>query len=89
MESENTSEEMPYYKQIDNVKYDRKLLSTALKMMSEDRLLQINLTDMEKLWHDAEDGGRITDCEKQTLEYICKNYETSAEAKHFVENKLK
>ena len=88
METKNESE-MPYYKQINNVKYDRKLLSIALRMMSEDRLLQINEDDMQKLWHEAEDGGRVTECEKQTLEYICNNYESSASAKSYLTDKLK
>ena len=80
--------DMPYYKQINNVRYDRKLLSKALKLMSEDRNLQITEEGIKQLWEEAQDGGRVTDCERKTLEYIVINYETTAGAKQFLNYKL-
>tara|TARA_B110001450_G_scaffold256524_1_gene287366 strand:+ start:4355 stop:4633 length:279 start_codon:yes stop_codon:yes gene_type:complete len=80
---ENNTTQMPYYKQINNVKYDRNLLSAALKMMSEDRNLQISEDNIKKLCNMTKDGGKITDCEKDTLNYIKNNYDLTADAKLF------
>lgn len=80
---ENNTKQMPYYKQIDNVKYDRNLLSAALKIMSEDRNLQISEENIKILCNMTKDGGKITDCEKDTLNYIKNNYDLTTDAKLF------
>ena len=77
----NSPSRMPYYKQIDNVKYDRGLLSRALKMMSEDRNLQITEENMRYLCNSTRDGGKVTECEIKTLGYIISKYDITSAAK--------
>lgn len=72
---------MPYYKQINNVKYDRSLLSRALTMMATDRNLQITEENMKYLCNSTRDGGKVTECEIKTLEYIIDKYDVSSGAK--------
>lgn len=72
---------IPYYKQIDNTKYDRGLLSRALTMMATDRNLQITEENMRYLCNSTRDGGKVTECEIKTLEYIIVNYDVSSSAK--------
>ena len=74
---------MPYYKQINNVKYDRNLLSIALKMMSDDKNLQISEENIKILCEKSKDGGKITNCEKDTLNYIKDTYDLTSDAKLF------
>ena len=70
-----------YYKQINGVKYDKSLLSTALFQMASDRNLSLNLESINLLWEKAQDGGRVTECEKNTLDYIITHLECTADAK--------
>lgn len=73
--------EFSYYKQIDKKKYDKKLLSNALKFMAEDKNLQINEEKMRYLCNSTKDGGKITECEIDTLQYIRCKYDLTSGAK--------
>jgi hypothetical protein len=70
-----------YYKQIDNVKYDRSLLLLADNLVKGRGDGRISDDDMKQLIKSAEDNNVITVCEKNTLYYILKNYNTTDKAK--------
>ena len=70
-----------YYKQIDNVKYDRSLLLLADNLVKGRGDGRISDNDMKQLIKSAEDNNVITVCEKNTLYYIVKNYNTTDKAK--------
>lgn len=70
-----------YYKQINNVKYDRSLLLLADNLVKGRGDGRISDDDMTQLIKSAEDNNVITDCEKNTLFYIVKNYNTTTKAK--------
>ena len=88
MEEINSPRPPSYYKQINNIKYDRSLLSAALITMGEHRNLEIDYNGMHDLWERASDGGKVTDCERETLKYIMNNYECTPSAKEFLNQKL-
>ena len=77
-----------YYKQIDNVKYDRSLLLLADNLVKGRGDGRISDDDMMQLIKSAEDNNVITVCEKNTLYYIVKNYNTTDKAKLHLENYL-
>ena len=77
-----------YYKQINGVKYDKSLLSTALFQMASDKNLSLNVESINLLWDKAQDGGRVTECEKNTLDYIITNLECTADAKMMMKSYL-
>ena len=77
-----------YYKQIDNVKYDRSLLLLADNLVKGRGDGRISDDDMMQLIKSAEDNNVITVCEKDTLYYIVKNYNTTDKAKTHLENYL-
>lgn len=77
-----------YYKQIDNIKYDRSLLLLADNLVKGQGDGRISDNDMMKLIKSAEDNNVITVCEKNTLYYIVKNYNTTDKAKQHLENYL-
>ncbi len=78
-----------YYQQIDNVKYDRSLLLLADNLVKGQGDGRISDDDMMKLIKSAEDNNVITVCEKNTLYYIVKNYNTTDKAKQHLENYFK
>ena len=75
-----------YYKQIDGKKYDRKLLEKADSFNEDDK--EINLKQAKIIWEDAEDGNKVTDCEKETVQYILDNYKCNRGAKKYLKDKL-
>ena len=77
-----------YYQQIDNIKYDRSLLLLADNLVKGRGDGRISDNDMMKLIKSAEDNNVITVCEKDTLYYIVKNYNTTDKAKTHLENYL-
>jgi hypothetical protein len=88
MESINSPKRTSYYKQINNIKYDRDLLAAALMTMALHRNLEIDYNGMYEIWVKASDGGKVTDCERETLKYIMNNYECTPSAKIFLNQKL-
>ena len=75
-----------YYKQIDGKKYDRKLLEKADSFNEDDK--EINMKQAKLIWQDAEDGNKVTDCEKETVQYILDNYKCNRGAKKYLKDKL-
>ena len=77
-----------YYQVIEGERYDRSLLllsDTLVKGQGDGRISE---EDMKKLVESALDGNRITDCEKKTLKFISKQYNTTNNAKSYLENYL-
>ena len=78
-----------YYKQIDGKRYDRSLLLLADNLIKGRGDGRISEADMEKLIVSAMDGNKITDCERNTLMFISKQYNTTKNAKIYLENHFK
>ena len=78
-----------YYKQIDGKKYDRSLLLLAENLIKGKGDGRISEDDMKKLVNSALDGNKITDCEKKTLKFISKQYNTTENGKLYLENYFK
>ena len=49
---------------------------------------EINLKQAKIIWEDAEDGNKVTDCEKETVQYILDNYKCNRGAKKYLKDKL-
>ena len=59
-----------YYEIIDNVKYDKKLLEKARELIKGRGDGRISEEDAKILIEESKDGNKVTDIEKQTLQYI-------------------
>lgn len=77
-----------YYQVIEGERYDRSLLLLADTLVKGQGDGRISETDMKKLVESAMDGNRITDCEKKTLKFISKQYNTTDNGKSYLENYL-
>tara|TARA_Y100000741_G_scaffold271459_1_gene211560 strand:- start:2875 stop:3297 length:423 start_codon:yes stop_codon:yes gene_type:complete len=76
-----------YYKQIDGKKYDRSLLLLAENLVKGKGDGRISEDDMKKLFESASDGNKITDYEKNTLEYIVEKFKCTEKAKKYLAEK--
>tara|TARA_B100001175_G_C19495538_1_gene635050 strand:+ start:1891 stop:2328 length:438 start_codon:yes stop_codon:yes gene_type:complete len=74
-----------YYKQIDGKKYDRSLLLLAENLIKGKGDGRISEDDMKKLLKSSYDNNKITDCEKDTLHYICENFKCTDKAKKYLD----
>ena len=77
-----------YYKIIDGVSYDRSLLLLADNLVKGQGDGRISENDMKKLVTSALDGNRITECEKKTLKFISKQYNTTDNAKEYLSKNI-
>merc|ERR1711976_713108 len=75
-----------YYKQIDGVKYDRKLLEKAEEFTKSGGV--ISFAEAKDLWEDAQDGKGVTETEKKTLEYTMKEFKYTDKAAKFLKEHL-
>jgi hypothetical protein len=66
-----------YYKVIDGVKYDRKLLGVIEELAKDG---QVSFVDAKKIWAEAQDGNEVTECERATIAYGMKTYKFSEKA---------
>ena len=74
------------YTTIDGVKYEKELLDLAEKHTTGAGEGKLSKDEVADLFKSASDGQGVTDTEKQTLEYIRKNFEfTDAAASDFDE----
>lgn len=73
-----------YYKIIEGESYDRSLLLLADNLVKGQGDGRISEADMKKLLKSAMDGNRITECEKKTLYFISKQYNTTDNAKEYL-----
>ena len=73
-----------YYQVIEGERYDRSLLLLADNLVKGQGDGRISEADMKKLLKSAMDGNRITECEKKTLYFISKQYNTTDNAKEYL-----
>jgi LysM repeat protein len=77
-----------YYKKINGKNYDRAMLEVADKGIQGQGDGRISLTDAKIIIKKAKDGGRITDIELRTLNYILEKYRFTEPALKYVEESL-
>ena len=74
-----------YYKTINGERYDRSLLLLAENLIKGRGDGRISEDDMKKLVISTFDGNRITDCEKSTLKFITTEFNTTDNAKSYLQ----
>ena len=78
-----------YYQVIEGERYDRSLLLLSDNLVKGQGDGRISEADMKKLVETALDGNKITDCEKKTLKFISNQYNTTDNAKSYLETYFK
>lgn len=78
-----------YYQVIEGERYDRSLLLLSDNLVKGQGDGRISEDDMKKLVKSALDGNKITDCEKKTLKFISNQYNTTDNAKLYLETYFK
>ena len=78
-----------YYQVIEGERYDRSLLLLSDNLVKGQGDGRISEADMKKLVESALDGNKITDCEKKTLKFISNQYNTTDNAKLYLETYFK
>ena len=63
-----------YYEIINDVKYDKQLLNKARELITGRGDGRISEDDAKLLIQETLDGNKVTDIEKQTLQYIIDNF---------------
>ena len=63
-----------YYKTIDGKNYDKAILDMAKASVAGQGDGRISLNDAKKIVRLIQDGGKVTDIEKRSLQYILKKY---------------
>ncbi len=74
-----------YYLFIDGERYDGSLISNARFRVRGQNDNRISKADAQHLWRLALDGGRITEIEDQTLDYILENFNWTEAARQWFE----
>jgi hypothetical protein len=74
-----------FYKVVGGIRYDRSALDLATHLVKDGKL---DVGDAQQLWCDVEDGNRVTEVEKRTIEHIMKEFTLTDGAKKFFEDKL-
>ena len=63
-----------YYEIINDVKYDKELLDKARELITGRGDGRISEEDAKVLVEESKDGNKVTEIEKQTLQYIVENF---------------
>ena len=79
---------MSYYKIIDGVKYDRKMLEVAETALAVHPGNDLEVFDAVPIWEAAVDGGTITETEQRTLDYLRQSYKWTEAAKAWLDRRL-
>jgi hypothetical protein len=69
--------EEAYYRVIDGIKYDNKLLGTIEELARDG---QVSYVDAKQIWVEAQDGHDVTECERATIEYAMTTYKFTDKA---------
>jgi nucleoid-associated protein YgaU len=77
-----------YYKKINGKNYDREMLEVADKSVKGKGDGRISLADAKAIIIKAKDGGKITDTEVRTLNYILEKYRLTESALKYMEESL-
>jgi hypothetical protein len=75
---------MSYYKIIRGIAYERSLLLSADALLKGRGDGRISEADMQQLYAQAQDGGRITPVEARTLQYIADTYNSTEAARRWL-----
>lgn len=77
-----------YYKTIDGKNYDKAILDMAKSSVAGQGDGRISLNDAKKIVRLIQDGGKITDTEKRSLQYVLKKYKFTDTAQEHIKNAL-
>ena len=77
-----------YYKEIDGLRYDRKVLEEADRLVAGQGDGRISLDDAEKLLPLFGDFGDVTIVEERTLQYLLQHYKWTPEADSWFHDKV-
>ncbi len=77
-----------YYKKINGKNYDKAMLDIAGKSVKGKGDGRISLADSRNIVKQISDGGKVTDIEKRTLNYILENYTLTETALKHIEKSL-
>jgi len=77
-----------YYKQINNKKYDKGMLEAADTAVEGKGDGRVSIDDAKKIFKEAVDGDKITECEYDTLDYIKANYKWTEKSTEWLNNAL-
>ncbi len=80
---------MAYYKTIDGKKYDGALIELAEKLTAGSGDGRISNADAQKLYEEVRDGNSYTDIEKDTMEYIRKNFKWTDSADEWFRSEIR
>lgn len=80
---------MAYYREIDGKKYDNGLLELAEKAVAGVGDGRISQKDAEELLAAVKDGDKYTDVEKDTMEYIRKNFKWTEAADEWFRTEIR
>ena len=76
-----------FYKQINGILYNRSILSNALKLIADNKNLQLDYNNMKRLWKTF--GNKyMLECDKDTYQYILSNYDCTNDAQSYLQKKL-
>ena len=79
---------MSYYKVIEGVKYDRKILETADDLIVNHSSPFITLPVVQQIWPLANDDQGITPSEKRSLYYLLSAYQWEQDAEQWLRTQL-
>lgn len=77
-----------YYKKINGKNYDKAMLDIAGKSVKGKGDGRISLADSRNIIKQISDGGKVTDTEKRTLNYILENYTLTETALKHIEKSM-
>jgi nucleoid-associated protein YgaU len=77
-----------YYKTIDGKNYDKAILDMAKASVAGQGDGRISLNDAKKIVRLIKDGGKVTDTEKRSLQYILKKYKFTDTAEDHIKHAL-
>jgi len=79
-----------YYQQIDGVRCDRSIVDACDKGISEESGTpgRVTLEDAMKVWTEAADGNKVTECERWTLRLALSKFTFAREAHDYIVDQL-
>lgn len=79
-----------YYQQIDGVRCDRSIVDACDKGISEENPTpgRVTLEDAVKVWNEAADGNKVTECERWTLRLALSKFTFTREAHDYIVEQL-
>ena len=79
---------MTYYKKIDGRSLDRRIVETASTLSEQLAGARMGLCEAQEIVAAAMDGGKVTDTEHKSLNYVLTNYDFTEEALMWISKAL-